>query len=64
MVNVRSVYTDSFRWRKSEGTRLLAQLIMGDFQAEKKVKALYVQFCFGFIVFFLFFFVNVLSDLR
>lgn len=37
MVNVRSVYTDSFRWRKSEGTRLLAQLIMGDFQAEKKV---------------------------
>lgn len=37
MVNVRSVYTDSFRWRKSDGTRLLAQLIMGDFQAEKKV---------------------------
>ena len=56
MVNVRSVYTDSFRWRKSEGTRLLAQLIMGDFQAEKKVKALYVQFCFRFIVFFVCFF--------
>lgn len=64
MVNVRSVYTDSFRWRKSEGTRLLAQLIMGDFQAEKKVKTLYVQFCFRFIASFFVFFVNVLSDLR
>ncbi|RMX40235.1 hypothetical protein pdam_00014339 [Pocillopora damicornis] len=43
MVNVRSVYTDSFRWRKSEGTRLLAQLIMGDFQAEKKVDRLKIE---------------------
>ena len=54
MVNVRSVYTDSFRWRKSEGTRLLAQLIMGDFQAEKKVKALY-NFVLDSLFFFVFF---------
>ncbi|CAH3135200.1 unnamed protein product [Pocillopora meandrina] len=37
MVNARSVYTDSFRWRKSEGTKLLVQLIMGDFRVDKKV---------------------------
>lgn len=37
MINVRSVYSNSFRWRKSEGTKLLAQLILGDFQAEKQV---------------------------
>lgn len=37
MINLRSVYSDSFCWRKSEGTKLLAHLVMEDFQAEKQV---------------------------
>lgn len=38
MINVRSVYSNSFRWRKTQGAKLIARLIMGDFRAEREVE--------------------------
>ena len=31
------VHSDLFYWKKTSGGRLIAKLIMGDFQAEKEV---------------------------
>ena len=60
MVNARSVYTDSFRWRKSEGTKLLVQLIMGDFQVDKEVKPCTYNFVLDSSLFLVF--VTIFSD--
>ena len=39
---MRYVYSNHFRWRRSRGVNLRADLVMGDFCANKEVKS-YVQ---------------------
>lgn len=49
--NTKGIYTNSFRWKREKGEKLIARFIMEDFEAFKEVKNRRQNY-FGFFFFF------------
>lgn len=50
--NTKEIYTNSFRWEREKGEKLIARFIMEDFEAFKEVKNRRHNFFFSKVDFF------------